>query len=135
MPRLGIRTLRPLRTHDAITKTPSATSVMPTTLSMTSPTDSGRRADATTTAVPIANATAACPNVYKVASSIERRRLCCDAAMSLRAARWSQSNPCRNPSAVAVNTKPISRPVLATITLLPQGDASGLVASGGSAAS
>ncbi len=92
-PRLGIRVLCPFRTVDAITHTPSATSVTPTSRSMNSPTDSGRCADARMTAAPIANATAACPSAYSVASIIERRRLCCDAAMSLSAARWSQSNP------------------------------------------
>ncbi len=55
--------------------------------SMSSPTDSGRCADATMTAAPIANATAAWPSAYNVARVIERRRLCCDAAMSLSAAR------------------------------------------------
>jgi hypothetical protein len=87
-----MRVLCPRRV-DTMTHTPSATKVTPTSRSITSPTDLGRCADARMTAAPIANATAACPSAYIVASIIERRRLCCDAAMSLNAARWSQSNP------------------------------------------
>jgi hypothetical protein len=92
-PRLGIRARCPFRSVDPITHVPSATSVTPTTRSMTPPIASGTRADATMTTAPIANATAACPSAYSVASIMERRRFCCDAAMSLRAATWSQSNP------------------------------------------
>ncbi len=88
-----MRVLFPWRMVETMTKMPSAMSVTPTRRSMTPPTDSGRCADARMTAAPIANATAACPSAYIVASIIERRRLCCDAAMSLSAARWSQSNP------------------------------------------
>jgi hypothetical protein len=65
------------------------------------------------------NAAAACPSAYSVASTIERRRLSCDAAISLSAAMWSQSNPCRKPRAKAVATRARSSPVLAATTRAP----------------
>src|SRR5213592_4914319 len=83
---------------------------------MTPSIDDGRRSAARMAATPRANTTKAWPRAYMVASTIDRRASSWDPVMSVRAAMWSQSMPCRKPNPKAVTTNPMLKaPTVPTV--------------------